>query len=423
MNTPGAGAAPGGFFRDLAYLLAGSGSQHVFLLMLQLILARNLPVAEFGRLSFYNGVLSLYFLVGTAGIASLLPALARRRAAAGEAPPHAMAVWATGISAAFALANLGAWAMGAYDRFRVDLGSLCPWISATLVPVCLTAALQSILIGYGKTRMVFHIGLWTEAAKPALALGLLAAGAFDAVNLAAGWAAIYWAGALATSIPYLRWARRFPRAELGPLGWSPGHGEAIAYLIPANALTLTSRLLVFFTGAFRSADDSARLAVALVFMSAFGVVLMPFQTALLSHLQAYRTGGNLAAFVRDSAWKLAGLILAAGAAASLAGIFATDLLFGAGLGGPASFIPLLALLFALDGPRALLDVFSFTFLPKAGLAVAEGLRMLGMAGLFLWFRDRDFWIALALTAALCACVNAAKGARVAAYLRARGAGA
>jgi O-antigen/teichoic acid export membrane protein len=402
----------GGFSRDFTYLMAGSVSQHLFLLMLQIVLARNMPLPDFGRLSFFGGIMSLFSLFGTAGIAALLPALARRKAAADLPPPHGMVVWATGVSAVVALANVLAYSAGAYGGFQVELGGLYYWISLSLVPVCLSASLQSVFIGFGKTRMIFHINLLTEGAKLALALYLISADSLTLTRFVIGNAGINAIGTLVNLALYVRLSRGFPADSGESYGWTPSHVEAFAYLVPSSAMMVTARLLIFLTGAYYSAEATARVGVALIFMSAFGVVLLPFQTAMLSHIQDLRqAGGDIKGFLRSSGLQLVVLVSISALGAGLLSGFATGPLFGSGLVSQGYLVAVLILLFALDAPRALLDVFCFTFLSKAQLAAAEGLRILGIVCLFAALRDSDLRSVLLGAAFICGAINLYKGFR------------
>jgi O-antigen/teichoic acid export membrane protein len=398
-----------GFFRDVSYLGAGSILQSAMLFVLQIVLAKHLPVEDYGSLSFFNGVASMYAMIGTLGISAFLPAFSKRRALEGGAPPHAMLCWSALFACGFAAANLVAHAAGAYRGFRVDLGGLYPWVSATMLPACLTASIQSVFIGYGRTRLVFHATLIQEAAKLAMSLFLIGTDRMSVGHFAIGWALVYIAGLIANAWLYLHWVKRFPKPFAETFRWTRENTEALSFLIPSTATMLLPRLLVFLTGIFHSPEETARISVALVFMSAFGVLLAPYQTALLSHFQGSRDGADagtlLKRALRDAAW----IISASAAGACLLGWFGTGFLFGPALVGARAYLVPLAILFALDAPRAVLDVFFITLVPKRFLAGLESLRVGGIIALFALVPGADAMRPVLAVAALAAALNAVKG--------------
>lgn len=408
-----------GFLRDLSYLGLGSIVQNVFAFILQILLAKNLAVDQFGMVSFFNGVVSIYALVGTAGISAFLPAFSKRRALAGEPPPHAMLCWAGIIAGLFAAGNLAVYWSGGYRGFRVDLHGLYPWVSAIMLPACLSASIQSVFIGYGKTRMVFHANLIQESARLLMTLVLLKLDCMTVPNLAMGWALIYVAGLAGNAILYLRWVRVFRNPFSEKIRWSADNLGAMSFLIPATATMLLPRLIVFLTGIFHSSAETARISVALIFMSPFAVLLVPYQTALLSHFQEHRDGSGTGTFLRRAGRDLALIIAVSGAGACLLGWFGIETFFGADLADARAYLFPLALVFALDAPRAVLDVFFISLLPRRLIVGAETVRALGIVAVYGLFSGADAVRLLFAIAALAAAANVFKGIKAAGYLASR----
>ncbi|MDQ3002508.1 MAG: hypothetical protein M3Y08_14765 [Fibrobacterota bacterium] len=408
----------GKFARDVAYLLGGSVTQSLFLFLVQILLANNLTLDEYGRLAFFNGLLLLFNIIGTAGTAALLPALARRRAAEGKAPPHAMLVWSVCFAALFAVANIVAYAGGLYDGFGVRLDGLYFWMSATLFPVCVMVSIQAIFVGYGRTRLVFHAGIVLEAARLAVVLLLIGTGGLSIGNLILGWFALQ---ALATLInlgAYLAWVRRFPEPFREAIRWTPHNVEALVYLVPSSAGAIMTRLLVFLTGVFHSSEETAVLNICLIFMSAFSILLAPYQTALLSHFQQFRDAGDPGTFVKSAGRNMAVLIFLSAGAAYFGGRFWLEPLFGIPFPAVAGYLAALTLLFALDAPRALFDVFFITFMRKRSLIAVESAKLAGVVAVFTAIPG-SLRAQILCVAVLGALANLYKGGAAAAYLSGR----
>jgi O-antigen/teichoic acid export membrane protein len=433
------------FTRDAATLMAASVFQHGFIFLMQALVVRNLAVAEYGRLSFFTGMLSVLTIFGTAGISAWLPALSRRRLQAGKPPPHGMLLQAALASLLLAAANALAYLAGGYRHFQVELADYHFWISATLVPICVSASIQGILIGYGKTREVFRLNFWLDASRLLLTIVLAWKSVIGIDMLITGWCALQTGAAVMNLVIYLRWAQRHARTETeapspsersvqsvgakvsgadaeAPVGngaeWRRDLRDALAFLIPSGATLVLPRLLVFLTGLNHSAEVTAEVSVAMIFMSAFGVMLIPYQSALLSHFQEYRSGAGLDAFLRRTLLELGAIIVSMGAAAWLAGLTLIQPAFGMALSSPNTLLGLLVLVFALDAPRALLDVFFVTLLPKGVMACVDLARFLAIGGVFL---APGFSLNRCLlgVAGLSLAANAFKALRVAAYLRRR----
>jgi hypothetical protein len=414
------------FIRDAAALISGSVFQHVMLFMMQAVVAQSLTVGEFGRLAFFNGLLSVIGIAGTAGISAWLPALSRRRMQVGMSPPHRMLGWALGFAILCSCLNAAAYALGAYRQFQVSLGPLYFWLSLTLVPICFIASVQGILVGYGKTRTVFRLNLCVDAARLLVPLVLVWGHGLGLQALIIGWAVLQWTAALVNLAIYLAWARGFPGLiDLGdgvPVreywGWSPDHLDALAFLIPSGATLVLPRLLIFLTGMNHAAEETAKAAAAMIFMPLFGVLLIPYQTALLSHFQAYRSGPGLDVFLRKRGKELGFIIVSMGAAAWLSSWTLIGPVFGEEFTASHATLGLLVLAFATDAPRALLDVFFITLLPKGLMAVADLSRFLALGAVFL-APGLSFHERLVGVAALNLATNAFKAMKVAACLRGR----
>ncbi|MEO7424207.1 MAG: hypothetical protein ABI036_03410 [Fibrobacteria bacterium] len=412
----------GRFARDAATLIAASVFQHGFIFLMQALVVRNLAVSEYGRLSFFTGMLSVLTLFGTAGISVWLPALSRRRFQEGKPPPHGMLAKAALASLVLAAGNAAAYLLGGYRHFQVDLGGYYLWVSATLIPICLSASIQGILVGYGKTREVFRLNFWLDASRLALAILLAWKTEMGIDMLITGWCALQTMAGVINLVIYLRWTQSgsFGRTGASEKGreWARDLRDSLAFLIPSGATLVLPRLLVFLTGMNHSSEVTAEVSVAMIFMSAFGVMLIPYQTAFLSHFQEYRSGPGMDAFLRKTMLELAAIILSMGAAAWLAGLVLIRPVFGIELTAPNALLGCLVLAFAADAPRALLDVFFATLLPKGVMVGADVARFLAIGGVFL-APGLSLSQRFLAVAGLSLATNACKAIPVAAYLRHR----
>lgn len=372
-----------GIERDAAWLMATAILQNLLAFLVQILLARQLAVHEFGRMVFFNGFFSMLFLIGSAGISAFLPALARARALEGKGPPLVMLAWGSGTAAVLGLANVLAYGAGWYDGFRVQLGGLFLLVTGLLIPGSVNACLQSILIGFGRTRLVFLVSLGLESTKLIGLLFLLALDGLSLSRLIVMWVSIESFFMMVNLGIVLPWAGGFPEAFHEKFRWTRHNLDALAYLVPSAAAVLIPRLLILMTGISHTAAETARLGVALVFMSAYGVFLIPFQTALLSHFQEYRIQGGLRPRMLKAAGQLAILVVGVAAAILLAGRFLLVPMFGESMAPARDYLPMLILVFALDAPKALLDVFCVGLLPRRTLVSAELLKAAGVAAVFL----------------------------------------
>lgn len=381
-----ASARPGsgpGIERDAIWLMAVAAVQNLLALLVQILLARNLAVPEFGRLIFFNGFFSILFLVGTAGVSAFLPAIARVRALEGKGPPLVMLAWGAGAAAVVGSLNVLAYAAGVYAGFKVQLSGNFLLVSGLLIPACVNASIQGILIGYGRTRLFFFVTLGLDSARFLGTLALVMGGHVSLSRVIAVWVCVEILFMLVNLGIFLPWARRFPDAFAEKIRWTQHNLDALAYLVPSAAAVIIPRMLIFMTGVSHSAEDTARLGVALVFMSAFAVLLMPYQTALLSNFQVYRAKGRLRPRMLKSAGHLAALMVGCGVAILLAGRFLLVPLFGEAMAPARGYFPMLLLVFALDAPKALLDVFCVGMLPRWTLISTELLKAVGVAAVFL----------------------------------------
>jgi hypothetical protein len=116
--------------------------------------------------------------------------------------------------------------------------------------------------------------------------------------------------------------------------------------------------------------------------------------------------------------ELAAIILSMGAAAWLAGLALIRPVFGIELSAPNALLGCLVLAFAADAPRALLDVFFATLLPKGVMVGADVARFLAIGGVFL-APGLSLSQRLLAVAGLSLAANACKAIPVAAYFRHR----
>lgn len=342
--------------------------------------------SDFGSYSFFFNLLGIFQLVATAGIRQYLPAISKRQSIDGFAPPLKTVGLGMFFSLLFAGLNMALYWGGAYRAFAINIGPWALWISAFIVLTSLTNLLSSIYIGYGRVRLNFLLLSADEGSKTIGVVFLTACAMVSFRSVLTTWLVLAAAMALLSSLIYLRWAPTFERPSAGGSAlFSRDLGSALVFLFPSAGAVLIPRLFIFLTGCVYSASQTAVVAVAVTVMSLFGMIMSPFQTALLSHSNEPANLGALRRFFLKTTAQSMLMIFSLAIATWTAGTFLIVPVFGRDYGRSIDLLLPLIFCFAMEWPKTSLDVFWLKRLPGRWLVVLEFAKIAALSSFFVTF--------------------------------------
>jgi O-antigen/teichoic acid export membrane protein len=408
------------FRRDSVWLVATSLSQNFFTVVCQICLARLLLSSDFGTYSFFFNLLGIFQLVATAGIRQYLPAISKKQSIDGFAPPLKTLSLGMFISFLFACLNMVLYWGGVYRAFAIDIGPWAVWISAFIIITSLTNLLSSIYIGYGRVRLNFLLCTADEGSKAA---GVVLLAVFAIVSF--GSVVTIWLGfaaaiAVLSSVIFGNWVHRMQRPfSRAPVFFSRDFTSSLTFLFPSAGAVLIPRLFIFVTGCIYSSSQTAIVAVAVTVMSLFGMILSPFQTALLSHSNAAVTGDGLRRFFLRTAAQSMLLIFALAIITWAVGRLLIVPVFGKEYAGSIGLLVPLVFCFAMEWSKTCLDVFWLSRLSGRWLIALELLKFGAIGLIFLLLQYGSLQSTFIVIGVVFAGINLIKAAAVAFFCKTR----
>jgi len=392
--------------------MIASFQQNIFVFLTQILLAKFLGPEQFGKLAFMISVMAIYTIIGTGGLSQYFPAFAKRRLKNRLPHPYHLLRWTIATACIFSIINFFLHQTGTYEKFEIKLDNIYLWISLYIIVECWVESLYFTFIEYGKVSLFLKVNIIHEALKFALPLLLIMADASNLGNIMKSWVLIAVAFAFVNFV-ILQKINDFGKYTTGKfLQWRTEQTEALTYMLPSSGRSLIPKLIIFLTGCLYSPEHTANVAIAIAFTSIFVIFLQPFQTAILSHLQSYTNATSLRNFVNLASFKLIALILSLSFLTIMIGKICIVPLFGLPYIKAKSILIILTLLFALEWPKSLFDIFWITHLSEKMLTSIELVKLSGIVLIFIALGGDDFQRSILLLCVLFGIINVIKGAKI-----------